>query len=602
MTFVNLFSKYIKKIADETGTDYADVLKSFEKSKRLQADWKAYRDAEVKTKPFLFKPPVIERVIRFENIEPISSVAIPTPTNDTTIQVDKDSENSVIITELDDGGVEETKEEDAGRLFQLVQDLEINPISSRPSQPPKLPSKSDKPISRAREKIIELNELERALYGIDEEDDYNFDENEYMIELLKRQAGDIAESTLDKTINKLKTIKEEKGKKREQAISFVNKTIEQAKGRAIKQLREEEKKREEEMNKLFGFDVKQRVKQLEEEREKKRQEEEKDEEDEFTISPKKTITIKVKKPKTKKSPKVKKEIEGEGVEDYLPVRRNYPPKSRQVLFYNGNEKIRDMKIVRTELSPVVFNTVNFLTEYTTKGRFQQRFKQMPYDKLYHLALIVTTQEGSIIKIEKNEVLNVELNPTISSNAEVKQITTNVPRDLTIATMLYKAQSRMGGDRFFTYNAVRNNCQDFLLNILDANKIGDESDRQFIKQDVAGLFKGFEGTENFLSLLTSIASIANRLIYGNGIKGEAVADKDYVVQTIIFNKSKWDADKANKWLRENKYKNKGIDEKENSLRYRQVNPDYIKKKGFDKYATKALGKSGISIVLAYKKNK
>lgn len=428
MTIVNLFSEYIKKIADETDTDYADVIKSFEKSNRLQKDWKAYRDAELKKKPYLFTPPVIEKVIYIQDVEPISSITIPTPTTDTTIQVDKDSNNSVLITELEKEGIEETKEE----------------------EPPS------------------------------------------------------------------------------------------------------------------------------------------------------TITIK-KKTKIKKSPK-KIEIEGEGVEDYLPVRRNYPPKSRQVLFNYGREKIRDMKIVRTELSPVVFNTINFITEYTSRGKFQERFKKMPYDKLYHLALIVTTQEGSVIKIEKNEVLNVELNPTISPNAEIKQITNNVPRDLSIANMLYKAQSRMGGDRFFTYNAVRNNCQDFLLNILDANKIGDESDRQFIKQDVGALFKGFEGTENFLSLLTSIASIANRLIYGNGIEGKAVADKDYVVQTIIFNKSKWDTEKASKWLRENKYKNKGVDKKENSLRFRQINPDYIERKGFNKYATKPLGKSGISIVLAYKKNK
>ncbi len=555
MTFVNLFSQYIKKIADETETDYADVLKSFEKSKRLQNDWKAYRDAEMKKNKFLFKPPVIERVLRFENVEPISSITIPTPTNDTTIQVDKDSDNSVLITELDDGGEEETKEEDANRLFELVQDLEINPISSRPSQPLKPPSKSDKPLSRTKQKIENLDKLEQALFGIEEDEDADVDENILKRLKLQLEASDIANSTIDRTLNKLKNIKDERGKKREQSINFVNKTIEQAKEKVIKQLQEE-----------------------------------------VELKP---IKIKIKKPKTKKSPK---KVEGEGIEDYLPVRRNYPPKSRQVLFYNGNEKIRDMKIVRTELSPVVFNTVNFLTEYTTKGRFQERFKKMPYDKLYHLALIITTQEGSVIKVEKNEVLNIELNPTISPNAEVKQITTNVPRELTIATMLYKAQSRMGGDRFFTYNAVRNNCQDFLLNILDANNIGDESDRQFIKQDVGSLFKGFEGTENFLSLLTSIASIANRLIYGEGIEGKAVADKDYVVQTIIFNKSKWDADKANKWLRENKYKNKGVDEKENSLRYRQINPDYIKNKGFVNFATKQLGRSGISIVLAYKKNK
>jgi hypothetical protein len=155
---VNVFSQFIKKIADETDTDYADVLKSFQKSKRLQADWKAYRDAKIKSNPYLFRPPVIERVIRFENnVEPITSINIPAPTEDASISVSKDTDNSIIVTEEDLGGQEETKEEDNDRLNKLVENLEINPISSRPSQPVKPPSKSDKPLSKKSNVELEEN-------------------------------------------------------------------------------------------------------------------------------------------------------------------------------------------------------------------------------------------------------------------------------------------------------------------------------------------------------------------------------------------------------------------------------------------------------------
>lgn len=526
MPIVNLFSQYIKKVADETDTDYADVLKSFGKSKRLQADWKAYRDKEMKSKPYLFKPPIIERIIRFENVEPITSIALPTPTDDTTLQINKDGDNALLVVEEDDGGVEETKEEDADRLFQLVQDLEINPNISRPPSTIKIPSKPDRPKGKSKEKEEMLDELEQALFPQEEEED----EREYE-KLLKQ----ILES-----------------KKKEKMLNVFD-AIEEAR-RMIKEKKEA----------LEGL-------------------------------PKRKI-IKIKKPRKIRIIEEEK-IEGEGFEDFLPVRRNYPPQVRDTIYWKGNEVIKKMTLARRPLDKSVFNSINFITQFATKGKFQERFKNMPYDKLFHLFLLITTTTGSFIVVEKNEVLNVALNPKITSDTEMKEITTNLPQNLTLAEMLYKTQSRMGGDKFFTYNAVRNNCQDFLLNILDANKIGDESDRQFIKQDVSGLFEGFGAVEGFISLATSLASIANRLIKGEGIEG-----KNYVVQTILFDKSKWDSDKANKWLRENKKKNKGVDETEKQLRYRQINPNYIEKKGFDRYATKKLGKSGISLVIAYKTDK
>jgi hypothetical protein len=527
MVFVNLFSKYIKEIANDTDTDYADVLKSFEKSKRLQKDWKAYRDAEMKNKPYLFKPPVIERVIRFENIEPITSIALPTPTADTTIQVDKDSENSVLITELDDGGVEETKEEDTNRLSKLVQDLEINPIMSSPSQPIKTPSKSDKPKGREREKDEKalyrekLNELEKLFRINDDDEESSANLDDFELELLKRQAGDIAESTLDKTINKLRTIKEEKGKKREQAISFVNKTLQQAKERAIKQFREEaeeEEKREEEMKKLFGFNIKERIKQLDEEAEKKRKEED-EEEEEFFITPRK-ITVKIKKekkspkPKSPKPKKVKEEVKGEGfLADYF-ARKNYPPQSRLVLSQVGNEKIKNMTIARRPIDKNVFGSINLLTRVGTLGAFQNRFKNMPFDELYHLSLIITTESGNRILVEKNEVINISRNVIMTPDTQTEQII-NLPTNLTIKELLDATEKRMGNN-YYLYNAVRNNCQDFLMGILKANNIGDETDYKFIKQDVAELFKGFSKTEKVLEFATDVASVFDRLVKGNGI--------------------------------------------------------------------------------------
>lgn len=84
---------------------------------------------------------------------------------------------------------------------------------------------------------------------------------------------------------------------------------------------------------------------------------------------------------------------------------------------------------------------------------------------------------------------------------------------------------------------------------------------------------------------------------SGVSGMGISN--YVVQSVIFKKDKYSATEARKWLKDNKYKAPKVDETENMLRFRQMSPSVVDKKGYTEYRTKPLGKSGIELVLAYK---
>lgn len=86
--------------------------------------------------------------------------------------------------------------------------------------------------------------------------------------------------------------------------------------------------------------------------------------------------------------------------------------------------------------------------------------------------------------------------------------------------------------------------------------------------------------------------------GEPMEGEGMESK-YVVQSVIFKKSKYSVASAKKWLKDNKYKSPKVDETENMLRFRQMSPKMVDKKGYTEYRTKPLGKSGIELILAYK---
>ena len=74
---------------------------------------------------------------------------------------------------------------------------------------------------------------------------------------------------------------------------------------------------------------------------------------------------------------------------------------------------------------------------------------------------------------------------------------------------------------------------------------------------------------------------------------------YIIQSIIFNKDKWDEKTACEWLKEHNFTNKKVDITDEFIRFRQYDPKKLKKDGYDKYHNKKLGSSGVELVIALK---
>jgi cell fate (sporulation/competence/biofilm development) regulator YmcA (YheA/YmcA/DUF963 family) len=77
---------------------------------------------------------------------------------------------------------------------------------------------------------------------------------------------------------------------------------------------------------------------------------------------------------------------------------------------------------------------------------------------------------------------------------------------------------------------------------------------------------------------------------------------YLVQSVLFDKSKFSLHLSKEWLKHHHYKHLDVDEKTNAWRFRQVSPNEAKKQGYTNFKTKKLGKSGVSLVLAYNQEK
>lgn len=201
-----------------------------------------------------------------------------------------------------------------------------------------------------------------------------------------------------------------------------------------------------------------------------------------------------------------KDQQGDGLLERDPT--ILPPDGRRLLEQIGNEEIKSIKIVRTPLSSFSKGFLNLIT----LGQFDKISKQY-YDKIFHLSLWINDKYN----LEKNEVIAFNKKNPIEQNSEVKQVN-NIPTGLTFQTLIDKTKARMES-KFGVYDAETNNCQDFLMNIFQANGIGDQSDYTFIKQDTKEIFSKLPAFSKALGQAsTSIAAIFNRLMFGNGQKG------------------------------------------------------------------------------------
>jgi len=91
-------------------------------------------------------------------------------------------------------------------------------------------------------------------------------------------------------------------------------------------------------------------------------------------------------------------------------RNSYPPKERLLLSKIGNEIIVGITIGRTQL----IDALKTAGEYITG-------EKIPYDKFYHLFLIMNLGNGQLLRVEKNHQITLEI---VSSFPNAELLTVN----------------------------------------------------------------------------------------------------------------------------------------------------------------------------------
>ena len=188
----------------------------------------------------------------------------------------------------------------------------------------------------------------------------------------------------------------------------------------------------------------------------------------------------------------------------------YPPELTQLKQDIGSENVSSIEIRRTPVP----NSISTAMNIVSLNSFNKKMSRLPYDSLFHLFMVITTNKGSQALIEKNARINVERKISTLPNTTTMAVP-NIPAGLTVNALIDNTQSAMG-PKFLPYNPQSNNCQDFILAVLKANALATPEIENFVKQDTSSLFASDKTLARISTGLTNLGAAADILMSGGKI--------------------------------------------------------------------------------------
>ncbi len=201
-------------------------------------------------------------------------------------------------------------------------------------------------------------------------------------------------------------------------------------------------------------------------------------------------------------------------------RSGAPPDVRRFLEKYGDSKIGSAIVCRKPVQSTLKSVINAVTF----GGLNKAMKKLHYDDIFHLYMyfdiITSSGERSTWRVEKNQVLSLKRSSrdvaTLGPGGDCKPVAFG-GRGVTPNKLFVDAEKKRGS-MLYTYDAVKANCQDFILSLLEPQGLLTPELNQFIKQDAESLVPKYMRSPS--RALTDIAARADVALRGKGIDSYA----------------------------------------------------------------------------------
>ena len=222
------------------------------------------------------------------------------------------------------------------------------------------------------------------------------------------------------------------------------------------------------------------------------------------------------------------------IKNYLaPYLNSFTNATQQVINQYGNNKVIGFYIRRTPVKDVVMGLVNLVT----MGEFDELKKEAKFDKMFHLGLEVEINDNGAMKhilMEKNERIDLVVNKPVEPLTEYfKVYFDSTQSDLTINDLLSNALKCMGERNFFDYDAFTNNCQVFVMKLLQCSNIEDNGYTNFVLQNVEEIAQKLpKGEQNLMRAFTTLGAVFSKITGAGKYKGGGPIPEKNILHQIV----------------------------------------------------------------------
>jgi hypothetical protein len=155
----------------------------------------------------------------------------------------------------------------------------------------------------------------------------------------------------------------------------------------------------------------------------------------------------------------------------------------------------------------VNSVVNGIVNAVSQGKVEENRKNLGYDQIFHLFLVITLKDGYKFLIERNESVNI-------SNGDLnrgEQISVPVNKQITLNEFVDKGSA--GDSDFWKYDPVNRNCQHFCRDMLQKNGMLTPEASTFILQDAVKLLESSPQATKFSRGVTDFAQRLHIILHG-----------------------------------------------------------------------------------------
>jgi hypothetical protein len=190
--------------------------------------------------------------------------------------------------------------------------------------------------------------------------------------------------------------------------------------------------------------------------------------------------------------------------------REFSNAFKSVMSKYGNLRIKSARIRRAPIGSAINSLLNILS----LGKFEQYRKEKNFDKYFHLGIVLELEGGKKLLLEKNAKPEFSENFK-DTNETVYMGPVTISGQPTLNEFIQKTIDGVGMYKFTNYNPFTNNCQGFILMLLESNNSLTPALKNFIYQDVQTLLERIPSFTDKIARFSTDSAARLQELTGNG---------------------------------------------------------------------------------------